>query len=87
MLYRDLTAKHGIKTRQCGNKVIAIVKPVGDDTIRLYGFEVVDYQRYEPKTLKLLNSHAVKNIKDWDAAHDMLFGTPKAPDFTRALNV
>lgn len=87
MLYRDLAAKHGIKTRQCGDKVIAIVKPVGDDTIRLYGFEIVDYQRYEPKTLKLLNNYAVKNIKDWDAAYDMLFGQPKAPDFTKVLKV
>ena len=83
MVYRELIAKHGIKTRQCGTKV----KPINDDTIRLYGFDIVDYERYEPKTIRLLNSYAVKSVEGWDAAYDMLFGTPEAPDFTRALKI
>ena len=87
MLYRELTAKHGIKTRQCGDKVIAMVKIIDDDTIRMYGFEVVDYQRYEPKTLRLLNSYDVKSVEGWNQAYDMLFGKPVAPDFTKVLNV
>lgn len=87
MLYRDLTAKRGIKTRQCGDKVIAIVKPINDDMIRLYGFDIVDYERYEPKTLRLLNSLEAKKVDDWNTAYDMLFGQPVAPDFTKALKV
>ena len=53
----------------------------------MYGFEVVDYQRYEPKTLRLLNSYDVKSVEGWNQAYDMLFGKPVAPDFTKVLNV
>lgn len=76
MNYRELKGKNGVQVRQLSGKVIAIVKPINDDTFRVYGFEVVDYEHHEPKTLRLQNSYTTKSMGDWGTVYYKLFGKP-----------
>jgi hypothetical protein len=68
-------------SKQMGNR---IVEARGG---KLYGYEVVTYKNYEPDTIKLVNviDNSVNKVVSWDTAHDLLFGTPTAPDFSRVL--
>ena len=55
---------------------------------RIYGYEILTYDKYEPDTLRLVNSieNPAYKVMSWDTAFDMIFGAPtQKPDFTKVI--
>ena len=74
--------KEGADTvRQFGNHVFARTA----DLVSVY--EILTYERYEPKTLKDLDTtYMIAKNTTWDELIDRFFGRPTAPDFNKVLN-
>lgn len=68
--------------RQFGNNVFAR----NNDIISVY--EVMTYEKYEPKTLKDLNiTYVITDVTTWEDVTNRFFGEPVEPDFKKVLKV
>lgn len=76
------TEKLATLHRQLGNKIVEFKDG------KVYGYEILSYENYMPKEIKLVAT--IENPSDKvlsaDTAYDRLFGTPQAPNFTKVLN-
>ena len=75
--------KESVNTvRQFGNHVFARTA----DRVSVY--EILTYERYEPKTLKELGTtYTITDSTTWDDLVNRFFGRPTAPDFNKVLKV
>ena len=68
--------------RQFGNHVFARTA----DLVSVY--EILTYEKYEPKTLKELGTtYVITDNTTWDDLTDRFFGAPNAPDFSKVIKV
>ena len=77
----DLLKENADIVRQFGNHVFARTA----DLVSVY--EVLTYEKYEPKTLKDLDTtYMIANGTTWDELADRFFGEPTMPRFDKILN-
>lgn len=67
----------GMKPRHVGNKIILIIKPINDDTYRIYGFDILSYTpQHEAHDIQHRANYTTTTAPTWDGAYDRLFGDP-----------
>ena len=77
MTVSELTANR----RQLGNKILELKNG------RVIGYNITAYKGYTPTEIELVGSiyNPVDKVMSWDTAYDLIFGSPKAPEFGNNL--
>lgn len=66
--------------KQLGNKIIEFKDG------RINGYTIISYSNYKPlEVIKDVSIPRPDKPLSFDGAYDLLYGTPTAPDFTRAI--
>lgn len=73
----------GLKPKHIGNKIILIIKPINDDTYRVYGFDILSYTpQHEARDIQYKANYTTTTAPTWDEAYDRLFGDPTQQPMT-----
>jgi hypothetical protein len=87
MQVSKLNEKYGQPGRQVGNKLLYITSDGIEEMVHGYVIAVYANDMTPQTVYSDIHKEAPlsKNLKDWDDAHDALFGKPEAPRWGKEL--